>query len=348
MRIAVLFKPATGVGSSNEALNIVRHRPEVFIPVASSSIGGKPGLAEVETLFGHMYYPVADLMAGLRKLDPDGILICTVGDEVYRGLPEMTERWPVAWRFNINPLEFTFDPGMIGHIPHVLGTLSQVDAVVTCSNFVEENLRQLGVENVTTIQTCVNTEECVQAKPTKDLVISLTRLAPVKNLLTGILAMGKVINELPTAEYEIYGHGVMASHVANWIRQMGTERVSYKGFESASQVLPRAKVALQMSISENFSLSALEFLASGIPLVCSDIPGHPKSAVRVNYDSIEETYEAVKKLLTDDNFYEERRKDGLKEVEQYDVRKIVPRWEKLFEKLARLNDFKRKSKEVEK
>ncbi|GAG89719.1 unnamed protein product, partial [marine sediment metagenome] len=142
MRIAVLFKPASGVGSSNEALNIVRHNPDVFIPVSSSVIGGKPGIAEVDTLFGKpIYYPVASLMEGLKKLDPDGILICTVGQDVYAGIPDMVKRWPVAWRFNVNPLEFTFDPGMIGHLLNVFNTLGQVDAIVSCSPFVEENLK---------------------------------------------------------------------------------------------------------------------------------------------------------------------------------------------------------------
>ena len=346
MRIAVLFKPATGVGSSNEALNIARHRPEVFIPVASSSIGGKPGLAEVETLFGHMYYPVADLMAGLRKLDPDGILICTVGDEVYSSLPEMTERWPVAWRFNVNPLEFMFDPGMVGHVPHILSALGQVDAVVPCTPFVEENLKQLGCENTTMIPTCLDTEECVPAKPTKDLVISLTRIAPIKNLLSSLLAMGRVVNEMPTAEYEIYGQGVMANHVASWIHNMGTDRISYKGFKPASQVLPKAKLFLQTSISENFSLSVLEAMASGIPVVASNIPGHAVGTVY--FDSIKQIADEVEKLLTDDDLWEKRRKESLEKVKEYDVRKIVLMYEDLFKKLMRLKEFKGRSKEVEK
>ena len=51
MRIACLFRPSNSVGNSNEALNIVRHDSK-FIPVATSPIGGKPGMAEVPTLFG--------------------------------------------------------------------------------------------------------------------------------------------------------------------------------------------------------------------------------------------------------------------------------------------------------
>lgn len=344
MRIAVLFKPATGVGSSNEALNIIHHNPDVFIPVSTTSIGGKPGVAEVDTLFGKpIYYPVASLMEGLKKLDPDGILICTIGQEVYASLPEMTKRWPaIVWRYNVNPLEFMFDPGMIGHLPNVFNVLSQVDAIVTCSPFVEENLKQMGCENVTMIPTCLDTEECVLADPKKDLVVSLTRLSPIKNLLSSILAMGRVVNDMPTAEYEIYGTGVLSSHIDSWINRMGTERVSYKGFEPAHKVLPRAKLFLQTSISENFSLSVLEAMAFGIPVVTSDIPGHAMGTVY--FDSIKQIADEVKKLLTDDDLWGERRNEGLEKVKEFDVRKIVPQYESLFKKLMRLKDFKGRSK----
>lgn len=337
MKIAVIFQPASSVGSSNEAMNIAHYRPEEFVLVASSPIGGKSGIVEVEAPFGSIYYPVAGLMDGLEKLDPDAILICTVGESVYSSLPKMTERWPVAWRFNINPLEF-MDPDLISHVPHFFRTLSQVDAVVSCSPFVEENLTQLGVENVITIPTCLDTKECELANPNKDLVISLTRLAPIKNILSSMLAMGHVINEMPTAEYEIYGQGVLAPHIANWIVGMGTERMSYKGFKEAKEVLPKAKLFLQTSISENFSLSCLEAAASGIPIVASDIPGHIIG--NVNFDSIRQIADEVKLLLTDDDLWEKRRKEGLEKVKEYDVRKSVPMYENLFKKLMRLKEFK--------
>lgn len=340
MRIATIFEPSNSIGSSNEALNIVRFKPDVFIPIASQPIGGKPGLVEVPTRFGKpMNYPVASLMDGLERLDPDGILICTVGADVFGSLPKMTKRWPVAWRFNVNPLEFTFDPGMIDNIPQLLGTLGLVDAVVPCSPFVEENVKQLGAENTITIPTCLDTKECKLANPTKDLVISLTRIAPIKNILFSILAMGKVVNEMPTAEYEIYGEGVMAGHIANWILQMRTERISYKGFKPASMVLPDAKLFLQTSISENFSLSMLEAMASGIPVVASDIPGHAMG--NVYFDSIKQIADEVKLLLTDDDLRKEWREMGLEKVKEFDVREVVPQWESLFKKLMRLKEFKR-------
>ncbi|GAG89717.1 unnamed protein product, partial [marine sediment metagenome] len=105
-------------------------------------------------------------------------------------------------------------------------------------------------------------------------------------------------NDMPATEYEIYGTGVLSSHITNLINRMGTDRISYKGFEPAHKVLPKAKLFLQTSISENFSLSVLEAMAFGIPVVTSDIPGHAMGTVY--FDSIKQIADKVKQLLTDD------------------------------------------------
>jgi glycosyltransferase involved in cell wall biosynthesis len=344
MKIAVIFRPSNSVGSSNEALNIVRHNPDVFIPVSNTSIGGKPGLQKVDTRFGSpMYYPVASLKHGLKALDAsiglDGILICTVGGDLYSTLPWMVGRWPVVWRFNVNPLEHTFDPGLVDVVPQVLQTLTIVDAIVPCSPFVEENLRALGAENVTTIPTCLDTKECHLANPTEDLVVSLTRISPVKNLLYAVLSMSRVVNDIPTATYRIYGSGDLAGAVANWVMRLNEPRITYEGFMPAEMVLPRAKVFLQTSISENFSLSVLEAMAHGIPVVASKIPGHAVGTVY--FDSIKEIVDDVKILLTDDEVWRVRREDGLERVKIYDVREVVPQWVELFEKMQKLKELKR-------
>lgn len=345
MKIATLFRPSNAVGSSNESLNIVRANPDVFIPVSNASIGGKPGVLETPTLFGSsMYYPVASLKHGLNALDKkvgiDGVLICTVGGELYSALPWIVSRFPTSWRFNVNPLEHTFDPGMIEFVPQLMQTLTMVDAVVPCSPFMEENLRALGAMNTTTIPTCVDTTDCPQAKPTTDMVVSLTRISPIKNLLYSILAMNMVVNEIPTAEYRIFGSGDMASAVQGWLARLNEPRIKYEGFVPAQRVLSRAKLFLQLSISENFSLSVLEAMASGIPCVASNIPGHAVGTVY--FDSIKETVDEVKLLLTRDDIWEERRKEGLEKVKQYDVSVVVPQWVKLFDRLQKLRELKRK------
>lgn len=293
-------------------------------------------------------------MAGLDALDKsigiDGILIGTVNEEVYANLPRMVERWPVAWRFSLNPLELTFNPGLTDHVPHFLWALGEVDAVVPCTKFVEDNLKQLNCPNTCVIPTCLDTtKDCKLAEPETDLVVSLTRIAAIKNILYSILAMTRVCREMPSVEYNIFGGGPQASYVSQWVKGVGTDRISYKGFVPADNVLPHSKVFLQTSISENFSLSVLEAMAHGVPVVCSEIPGHAMG--NVYFENIGQIAGEVKKLLTDNALWEERRKEGLERVKEFDVREVVPQWEALFSKLARLKEFKRecaKAKEARK
>lgn len=295
-----------------------------------------------------MYHPVANLMAGLDALDKsiglDGILIGTVNEEVYTNLPRMVERWPTIWRFSLNPLELTFDPGLTDHVPHFLWALGEVDAVVTCTKFVEENLKQLNCPNTCVIPPCLDTKECKLAEPTTDLVVTLTRIAPIKNILSSLLAMSRVCREMPSVEYNIFGGGPQAPYVEQWVKGVGTEQISYKGFVPADKVLSHARVFLQTSISENFSLSVLEAMAHGVPVVCSEIPGHAMG--NVYFENIGQIASEVKLLLTDDDIWKEWREVGLEKVKEFDVREVVPQWEKLFKRLTRLKEFKKECARV--
>jgi len=124
----------------------------------------------------------------------------------------------------------------------------------------------------------------------------------------------------------------------------GADWISLEGFKPARDVLPKARVFLQTSISENMSLSALESCASGVPVVCSDIGGHPDSASRVSHESMKEVADEVKKLLTDDEYWETKREEGLAEVKNYDVSSVIPEYKALFENLLSLESFKRESR----
>jgi len=80
-------------------------------------------------------------------------------------------------------------------------------------------------------------------------------------------------------------------------------------------------------------------MAHGVPVVASNIPGHAVGTVY--FDSIKQIVDEVKRLLTDDALWEERRKKGLEEVKNYDVKVVVPQWVKIFERLQKLKGLKK-------
>jgi len=159
--------------------------------------------------------------------------------------------------------------------------------------------------------------------------------------------MKRLGKEFPNLEYEIYGKGGSAGLLKRIIELTGADWISLEGFEHATEVLPKAKVFLQTSISENMSLSVLESCASGVPAVVSDIRGHPNSCVTVSHESMDDIAEEVKRLLTDPDYWEAVRNRQLKEVEKYSVESIIPRYKVLFENLLSLESFKRESMMLE-
>ena len=83
-------------------------------------------------------------------------------------------------------------------------------------------------------------------------------------------------------------------------------------------------------------------------MVCSDIRGHPDSASKVSHESMKKVADEIEKLLTDDEYWEAKREEGLAEAREYDVGSVIPSYEKLFASLIDgLSDFKRKSRMLE-
>jgi len=244
----------------------------------------------------------------------------------------------------MNPIEFYFYSKQVDQI---LWSLDNVDCVIAPSELVKENLEAMGLRNVVRIPTAVDLSKWDKSNGDSQRVVTISRVDPIKNHITSIFAMKQLGKELPNLEYKIYGKGGSTNLLRRIIDLTGSDWISLEGFKPAKEALSEAKVFLQTSISENMSLSCLEAMASGVPVVCSDIGGHPNSASRISHESMKKVANEVKKLLTDDEYWEMRRIDGLREIENYDVSSVIPSYKTLFENLLSLKSFKRESRMLE-
>jgi len=208
-------------------------------------------------------------------------------------------------------------------------------------------LEAMGVKNAIIIPTAVDLSEWGKSDGDSERVVTISRVDPIKNHITSIFAMKRLGKEIPNLEYKIYGKGGSTGLLKRIVELTGADWISLEGFEPAKNVLKKARVFVQMSISENMSLSCLEAMASGVPVVCSDIGGHPSSASKVSHESMKEVADEVKKLLTDDEYWETKREEGLMEAENYDVTSVISEYKALFENLLSLESFKRESRMLE-
>ncbi|WP_049935575.1 glycosyltransferase family 4 protein [Haloplanus natans] len=106
-------------------------------------------------------------------------------------------------------------------------------------------------------------------------IVSVGRLVPVKNYATLVRAFAKIQDEIPGAELVIVGDGSEREQLIGLAAELGVETgIRFAGLvprEEVYQTLATSDVFAICSTSEGFCVAAVEAMASGLPVVVSDI-----------------------------------------------------------------------------
>jgi glycosyltransferase involved in cell wall biosynthesis len=105
------------------------------------------------------------------------------------------------------------------------------------------------------------------------VIISVGRLVKLKNYEKALTALSKISNQ--NFEYWIVGAGMLEEHLKSLVNTLNLgSKVKFLGFQSnVPQLLHQADIFLQTSLWEGFGLAAVEAMATGLPVVVSDVPG---------------------------------------------------------------------------
>lgn len=188
-----------------------------------------------------------------------------------------TDPWSVAWRGGSPWNRFRFFLGLF--------ILRRADSVRVVSSRVGEKVLALGVprDRMTTIPIFVDTEHFFSAKPAFDprrtypafskIVLSIGRLEPEKNFHGLIRAFTKVHATFPDALLLIIGNGSERERLLTLARSLDLDH--------CVKILPWARdvatyyktcdVYVQPSFYEGWGLAVIEALASGAPVVMTDV-----------------------------------------------------------------------------
>jgi len=107
--------------------------------------------------------------------------------------------------------------------------------------------------------------------------------------------------------------------------------------ESTSEVLNISDVFLLPSESESFGLSALEALASGVPVVASNAGGlpevieHGKSGYLAAVGEVDTMAYFVEKMIKDKDVLNKFKFEALERAKKFDINAILPQYEELYE-----------------
>jgi glycosyltransferase involved in cell wall biosynthesis len=295
------------------------------------------------------YYPLRSITYALGKLKPDIVFIHTITPQLAMELQRIVQKYITVWRLAVNYEEIFLTPQVRELLVNFWNLLGMMDCIIAPSEHVKKRLNALGYENVVHIPTMVDVSRFKPTSAENNNILSVGRVSLVKNMLTLILAFCKVRREVPTARFLILGDGSMRALLQRIINnmQMLTMRIQdaihFSGLVKSEGYYPHAKLYVQSSISENGSLTVLEALASGVPCVVSNIGGHfyETSAIEyVNHDDVYGFAEKMIELLTDEKKWKRMHDAALRDVQKYDVKRVVPKYKELFEDLIKLKKFK--------
>ncbi|ABK61820.1 glycosyltransferase [Clostridium novyi] len=145
-----------------------------------------------------------------------------------------------------------------------------------------------------------------------------------------IRAFAMIKKEYNNAKLEIAGDGNQREYLENLCCELNIkEDVKFLGRINTSEVVEafnRFDIAVFPSINESFGVAAVEAQACGVPVIVSNVGGLPEatshgySSIVVEKENPEEIYEALKKLIDDEDLRKQMGKNGVKFVaENFDV-----------------------------
>ena len=176
--------------------------------------------------------------------------------------------------------------------------------------------------------------------PKNNLAVTIGRLEDVKNLDSAIRAFSRVIKDIPTAEYHIYGSGTHEDHLNQLIVELRLKNnVFLKGYTTNSvNNLREATISILSSKNEGFGLVITESMSAGTPVISYNTKYGPAEIIRNNIDGFIVDYgnenELAAKIISIMNDLELRNRMSEKSLqvsERFSTKRFIENWTKLLE-----------------
>ena len=113
----------------------------------------------------------------------------------------------------------------------------------------------------------------------RPIVMQVARFHPVKDHATALRAWSIVHAQMPEALLVLVGDGPERDNLEALTEQLGLmDAVRFTGpVNNARQLIPAADLCMLSSLSEGLSVTLLEAMAAGKPIVATDVGGNPEA-----------------------------------------------------------------------
>jgi glycosyltransferase involved in cell wall biosynthesis len=230
-------------------------------------------------------------------------------------------------------------------------SLDRTDAIIVPSGFLEAVFDRYGfttevVPNIINLtrfsageNSASSSEEPVQC------VLVARNLEPIYDNATALRAFGIVKNSYPALQLIIAGTGPERQALEKTVAELGlADAVTFTGRvdnENMPALYRKAQVMLNPSLVDNMPNSVLEALASGVPVVSTNVGGvpyvveHDKTALLVPPQDPQAMATAIIALLKDPARANRFREAGIQSVQQYTWPKVRSRLLEVYERILK-------------
>lgn len=182
----------------------------------------------------------------------------------------------------------------------------------------------------------------LQISENAPLVGTVSRAEPVKGLRYLVEAAARVLAVRPDVRWLIVGGGSQMLQLQGLAKSLGiVDRIIFEGIrEDIPDLLQAMDIFVLPSLSEGFPLAAMEAMASGRPVVCSQVGGlaelvsHEETGLLVPPADPACLAEAVLRLLADPAFGRRLADRARVKVTQYDDRAISEQLFNIYEAMV--------------
>lgn len=217
-------------------------------------------------------------------------------------------------------------------------SLSQVNAIIVPSGFLEAVFSKRGfptsiVPNIIDLSRfSVEKNSKVKSRIDFPNILVARNLELIYDNATALRAFSIVIKKLPTSRLTITGSGTELQTLENLVSELGLQdSVIFTGRvnnNEMAELYQNSDVMVNPSLVDNMPISVLEALASGVPVVSTNVGGvpymveHGKTALLVPVQDPSAMAEAILMILTNPDKAQQIRSAGLNVVQNYTWKKV--------------------------
>lgn len=174
------------------------------------------------------------------------------------------------------------------------------------------------------------------------IYIYVAEFSARKNHKFLITAIKGIIDEIPNAKFILVGDGVLFEEIKLLTKTLGlAKQVIFTGYtDEVAKLYQISDVCVSSSYIEGLPFNIMEAMASGLPILASDIKGHKelvnhgKNGYMYDLNNVEELQRQILKLYKNSELRQKFSKESLRMIVKFNLKDVLDENMRIYEKTS--------------